>query len=451
MFTLRFLRGEFLFIGMKTFAITVLILSGAAALKTFAATNALTVTPAFVNQLAEEMRTNHPALFAARARTNAAGANLAAVRTWDDPMFKLGGMAAEEMMRREDGDIIYSLEQKLPLFGKPKAARAVAAAELRFETAGESYQFQILRRELAKAAFRAALTERAVAIGEQDFAWLDVMTTTMEERYRSSAGRLTDVLQMQNERSKRAEQLETDRQNLGQSRFVLNRMLGRKLDSPWPSLELPPVGDAVAFNRSLLTFALRNEPKLRVMREQIKQAEAGVEVARRSRFPEVSAEIESRNYSGNAEWRQTEFSLNFSLPFVNRSKYRADVRREEAKRDAVAFDAKDYEQSIREEVHGLTVKIDAARREALLYRDQIIPRSEQALASARAMLESGNGMLRDALEARRMLLDGRLMYARAVAEQYQMFSELVLCCGLGDLEALQMLNITTPADSRLKN
>jgi hypothetical protein len=31
------------------------------------------------------------------------------------------------------------------------------------------------------------------------------------------------------------------------------------------------------------------------------------------------------------------------------------------------------------------------------------------------------------------------MYARAVAEQYQMMSDLVLCCGLGDFEALQMI------------
>jgi hypothetical protein len=38
-----------------------------------------------------------------------------------------------------------------------------------------------------------------------------------------------------------------------------------------------------------------------------------------------------------------------------------------------------------------------------------------------------------------MLLETRLMYARAVAEQYQMMSELVLCCGLGDLEALEMI------------
>jgi outer membrane protein TolC len=98
-----------------------------------------------------------------------------------------------------------------------------------------------------------------------------------------------------------------------------------------------------------------------------------------------------------------------------------------------------YTLAVREEVHGLTVKIDAARREAVLYRDEIIPRSETALASARAAWESGRGMFRDVLDARRMLLEARLMFARAVSEQYQMMSELVLCCGLGDLEALQMI------------
>jgi hypothetical protein len=38
-----------------------------------------------------------------------------------------------------------------------------------------------------------------------------------------------------------------------------------------------------------------------------------------------------------------------------------------------------------------------------------------------------------------MLIEGRTQYVRAVAEQYTAMSELVLCCGIGDLEALEML------------
>jgi hypothetical protein len=38
-----------------------------------------------------------------------------------------------------------------------------------------------------------------------------------------------------------------------------------------------------------------------------------------------------------------------------------------------------------------------------------------------------------------MLLDGQGMEARAIAEQYRLLADLVLCCGLADLEALDML------------
>ncbi len=398
----------------------------------------LRVTPEFINQFTEELRTNHPALMAARARTNAAAAGIAAVRTWDDPMFRVGGMAADTTMRADNGDIFYAAEQKLPLFGKPRAARAIASAELDVEIANEDYQFQILRRDFARAAFRAALVEETVRIGEQDLAWIEVTAKVVEQSYRSGSGRLVDVLQLQNERSKRIEQLQTDRAKLGHEKLSLNRLLNRPLESSWPVLELPSVAQTVFYNPRLVDFALRYEPKLRMMRQQIRQTEASVAAARKQRLPDVTLGVENRNYSRNGELRQTEVMLGFTIPFGNNSKYRADIRREDEKRKATEFETKDYELSVREEVHMLTVKIDAARRETLLYRDQVIPRSEQALASARSMYESG-GALRDVLDARRMLLEGRLMSARAVAEQYEMLSELVLCCGLGDLEALQMI------------
>lgn len=424
---------------MKTIAITALILSGAVSLRSFATTNSLVLTPALVNQFAEEMRTNHPALTAARARTNAAAAGVTAVRSWDDPMIRLGGMASDETMRRENGDIIYGAEQKLPLWGKPELARRVARAELGVESANADYQFQSLRSALAKALFRAGLAERLVAIGEQDLAFVQLLNEAADAKYRAGAATQVELLQLQNGRAKRATQLETDRARLTHEHVALNRFLNRDLNSPWPSLELPPVAAPVSYSERLVNLATRYEPKLRMLREQTKQSQAVLEATRRARMPDVSFGVESRNYSGNGEWRQAEFMLNFNLPLFNRGKYRAEIRRDEAKLQASEADAADYSLSVREEIHDLTTKIDAARRDAVVYRDEIIPRSEQAVASARAAWETGRGMLRDLLDARRMLLEGRLMYARAVAEQYEMLSDLVLCCGLGDLEALQML------------
>jgi outer membrane protein, heavy metal efflux system len=429
---------------MKRIVFAILILSGAAEWRSSADTNALAVTPAWVNQLAEEMRTNHPALLAARARTNAADANVKSVRTWEDPMARIGGMYADKMMRMEDGDLFYGAEQKLPLFGKPGAMRKMAFAEFTVEVADQDLKFQTLRSELAKALFRVALADESLAIAAQDLAWLDITTRVVEGSYRSGTGRLMDVLTLQNEQSKRIAQLETDRDKRAQAVLMFNRLLGRELNAPWPRLQLPPLAEEIKYSESLAGYALRYEPRLKKMREEIRMAEAAANVARKERWPELSLGFENRNYSGNGELRSSEIMVGFSIPWGNVSKYRAAIRREDEKKRAAEFEARNMELASREEVHGLVVKIAAARREALLYRDEVIPRSEQAQASARAMFESG-GMLRDSLDARRMLFEGKLMYARAVAEQFEMLSELILCCGLGDLEALQML--VTPSES----
>lgn len=146
--------------------------------------NAVVVTPDYLSQLADEMRTNHPALRAAGAMTNAAAAAVAAVRTWEDPMVMAGTMAAREDLRASDGDINYGVQQKLPLFGKSRLERNVA------------------RVALAKAAFRAVLADRVVAIGEQDLAWLDTMKQLLESNARVGQASQVEILQIQNARAK---------------------------------------------------------------------------------------------------------------------------------------------------------------------------------------------------------------------------------------------------------
>jgi cobalt-zinc-cadmium efflux system outer membrane protein len=449
---------------MKTFCLSITVsgavLSGFAASETAppatsaAAIRGVTVTPEYLGRLAEEMRTNNPALRAAYARTNAAAANVNSVRTWEDPTARIGGLTAREEMRADEGDILYGVEQKLPLFGKPELARRVARAGLAAESAGADYQFQIQRSALAKIAFATALADQVVAIGEQDLTWLDAIDQTVESKYRAGQATLVEMLQVQNERARRETQLQTDRDELSHQQVALNRLLNRDLQTPWPRLELPPLPGVVNYNQKLVNFALNHEPKLRVMQEQVKQAEATVNLTRRQRAPDVSFGFDGRNYSGDGTFRQGMFVLSMNVPWGNAGHYRSDIQREEGKLHATQFDLADYQLGLREEVHRLTVKINSARREAALYRDQIIPRTESALSSARAGWEDGRGPFRDLLDARRMLLEGRLMYVRAAAEQYQMMSELVLCCGLGELGALSVIgaepDASTPGGSNEK-
>jgi cobalt-zinc-cadmium efflux system outer membrane protein len=404
-------------------------------------TNALQITPEFISLLVKEMETNNPAFLATLARTNAAAASVRSVRTWEDPTARLGGMGAREELRASDGDVIYGVEQKLPLFGKPQAARRLAAAGLGTEIASSDYQFQMLRRELAKATFRTALADKIVQLGAQDIDWLEAVARTVQTKYGAGQATLVETLQVANERARRANQLRTDRNNLDHERVALNRLLNRELHSPWPVLLLPPAAEPVIYSDRLVQLALRNEPKIKLLQQQIKQGEASVDLTRRQRFPDVSVGLEGRNYTGDASFRQGMVVFSMNLPWVNRDKYRSDIQRDEAKLKATELDLADYQLAVREDVHHLTIKIDAARRDALLYRDEIIPRSHSALESARSAWEANRSAFRDVLDARRMWLEGETMYARAIAEQYDMLSELVLCCGLGKIESLNMIDV----------
>jgi outer membrane protein TolC len=315
-------------------------------------------------------------------------------------------------------------------------------AEAEAEGARAELQFQNLRRDLAKALFRAAYAERVIEVGRLDLAWLETLSGVAEERYRAGNGSQVEVLRLQNERAKRAETLRTDEGRRDHELLTINRLLNQELDASLEKFQLPETAGAVAYTPRLVELAVRHEPRLRVMRREIETAQAGVAAARKARLPDLAGFADTRQYSGDGGFREATFGIKMSLPWFNRGRYQSDVARERARLQAAEADTADQEQAVREEVHELTVNIDAARREALLYRDQIIPRSEQTLVVARENWVNNRGTFNDVMEARRLLLDAQLAQSRAVSEQYQLMAQLVLCCGLADFEMLQTIGIT---------
>jgi len=413
-----------------------------------AGTNRIILTPVLINEFAEEARSNNAALWAARSRVKAAEENAKSIPIWRDPEVMIGGMGAETMMRMEDGDIMYGAEQMLPVFGKEKAARKAARAEIPVEVADLEYRFQTLRKDLAQGLFKAALADELLVLVEQDLQWLTTLRRAVEDRYSAGDASQMDVLRVQNERSRRAEQLRTDENERESSYAALNRILNRNVIAGWPRMGLPEVAGAIPFTTEMLRMAEKFEPKLRVMREERARAEAMVDLSRVERRPDLSAGVEARQYSRTGEGRSASVVLKMTVPWFNRGKYNSAVRRDEARVQEIDYRIEDMLYEVRTEVHHLIAMIDNARREALLYRDEIIPRSEQALRSAEAAWRGGRDALRDVLDARRMLLEARTMYFKALSEQYIAISELILCCGIADLEALEMLAKETKEENK---
>src|SRR6185503_11414819 len=187
----------------------------------------------------------------------------------------------------------------------------------------------------------------------------------------------------------------------------------------------------------LIVQATEAAPQLDVMRASLRQAESSLVLARKQRLPEVSVGVEGRQFADTGEFREGVVTLGLSIPWGNRSRYAADVKREQRKLEAAQLDIADMQLALRDEVSRLTIQIDNARRESALYHTDIIPRTQQALDGARANWLNNRGTLRDVLEARRMLLEAQTMEARAISEQHSMLADLLLHCGRGEFGNLQ--------------
>jgi outer membrane protein, heavy metal efflux system len=404
-------------------------------------TNSVVITTDFVESLMTEAQTNNPGFLAAGSRTKSAMANVASVRTWEDPTFMVGVslFSPQGFEASQQGDLTYGISQKLPLWGTPSLNLHVAEAVASVRHAETDFRFRQLRSDVMKQLYATALAEREVQIGDQDLAWLQVTAKEIETKYQNGQVSVADTLQIQNEVAERNDQLRTDHLMLDHEGVSLNRLLNRDFNSHWPSLQLPEVFPVIPYSEALLALAVTNEPQIKVMEQEIKAAEAQTQLTRRSRLPDVNLGVQGDQYSGDGGFRSGTFTLSFSLPWFNESKYHKDYQREQEAQKAVEQDRDDQVLMVREELHHLTLDIENQHRDALLYRDEITVRAEQMLANRLTDWETGRGTLRDVLDARRMWLDSQLNAAQAVAGERQDVAELMLWAGLENTEALTPL------------
>jgi outer membrane protein TolC len=228
--------------------------------------------------------------------------------------------------------------------------------------------------------------------------------------------------------------------------FALNRLLNRDLHAPWPRVAVPDIQPEIYYTHKLVDAALAAEPRLKVMREESASAKAAADLTRRQRLPDVSVGVEARQYSGDSGFREGMVTVSFSVPWLNGSRYDEDWKRDQQRKLASDLASADYALSVREELHHHILALDAARRRAVLYRDELIPLAEQTLSSARAAWEHNVGPFEDILDAHRALLADQLALARALADQDSMLAQIAFITGSRGVGTLVMLAGNPPSD-----
>ena len=421
------------------------------------------VTADLVRRLSEQMRERHPELRGLADASRAERLNAEGTRRWADPDVMAGGALYRYAdMARENGDVYYGVEQKLPVMGKEKAARALAesnavAAGVRVEA-----RFAELRRDLAVKLFIAAAARSEAVLVAADVAWLEAQVRLGRTRVASGTEPAAMVLRMENELDRRrldwtnavarrrdaeqAVEFQVSRSGVGQGKDSRTGVSSGVPSGNWSlatgnsqSWSLPPVADAVPFGPVLVRFAERAEPEVLRREREIGVASAAVQVTRRSQRPDLAVGVQSYHDSATGTAAQGMLTVTMSVPWFNRANYRRDLERDRARMASAEAQAEDARLQVRREVHRLVTQIDAGRREAVLMRDVLLPRTRRLQDSLEGLWASGRGELRDLLEVRRQRIEAEMAEVRATAEYWMAVSELLLCCGLEDLETVREL------------
>ncbi len=376
-------------------------------------------SPIFIQRLVSEAVTKHPKVGAAEARTQAATSAVRGVRLWQDPQVGLGMMAANNMNRRVNGDILASIDQPLPRLSLYKAEKRKANADELAQKATQRQTANELGLSVAQAVLELALADEVIRLQAENLAWLGAIVKTAEERAKNPNATATETLRLESEFAVRTQTLASAKRQRAQFATTLNLLLVRPPEAPWSPLILPVQAEEI-FNSIALKVRLeRDNPQLDAMRHQVEGAQAEADAARARKKPVFSLGTQYFTYSrGTLNDSMLVFGFKMTLPWFNSRVYKADIERAENLR---AASQKDLDAEQRELYTQLTALITEAKNQEKLaeaYTDEVLPKTEQALATLQNAWVSSRATLLEVLDARRLLLDARQEQKRALAARH---------------------------------
>ncbi|MFZ2282080.1 MAG: TolC family protein [Prosthecobacter sp.] len=376
------------------------------------------VTPLLLNRLIQEAVTTHPSIEAAQARTQAATSAIDAVRLWEDPQLGLGTLFASQINRQGNGDILGGIDQMLPRPKLYQAEKRRAAAEQQVQQAARRQTANELALSVAQVTLELALADEVVRLQTENVGWLQTIVKTAEERAKSPDATATETLRLESELAVQTQTLAAAKRQRSQFATTLNLLLGRSVDHNWQPLSLPVQAQAVASAVALKVRLERNNPRLDALRHQAEGAQAQADAAREKRKPVFSAGVQVYGYSqGNSSDMMTMVTLKMSLPWFNRSVYKADIARAESQRDAAQSDLAAEQRLLYTQITSMLTQAENNRRLAEAYTSEVLPKSEKTVETLQNAWVSSKATLLEVLEARRALLQARQEQKRALAAQ----------------------------------
>jgi cobalt-zinc-cadmium efflux system outer membrane protein len=376
-------------------------------------------TPLTLEELEQRALEHNPTLAQARSQIEAARGRAEQAGLWPNPSV---GYTAEEVSRSptiRGGEHGIFVEQRIPLGGKLKLSQAIYAREAdvaEMITAGQ--RLRVLN--TVRILYVEALVEaRRVMVREQLATLTHDASGVSRQLANVGAADETDLLEAEME-AQRADLALVEAR--GRERGVWARLAQTVGD---PSLSLQPLGGNLdellrpLEHDVMLAVLLRDSPEIRTAAARVETARATIARARREPIPDLVMRGGPRYNRelldpGPSPVGWEAFAdIGISIPLFDRNQ--GAVRAAQAELARAEDERRRIELELRVRMADVFERYSSAKTRAEVYRDEIVPRAEQAYQLFQARYREMAAAYPQVLIAQRTLLRSTDEYLAAVA------------------------------------
>ncbi len=371
----------------------------------------------------------NPSIRAAQRRVERLWDEVPQAESLDDPVFQVAPIGEMAQTAAGEVSLMTSLSQKLPFPGKRDTRGRIAAQSAAMARQDLASTRLSVMGDTRKAYWSYFYAQQAIEVTQDSRDLLEQFQATARAKYQAGTATQQDVLRASVELSNLDNQLITLKQRRTTAVAMLNSLMDRPIDAALPAPRKVKLGDVTLSLDSLLAQAARTNPDLRKIHDRIEMYRQKLRLARLNRWPDLTLgltynAVEDQGLAPMANGKdQWWLGFGINLPIWQDKLNAAENGALQGVLEGVGdLTAKQNELAFR--IQDAAVRVDTQHRQALLFRDVIVPQAQQTVEVSQSAYQAGRLDFLTLVDNWRKLLDYELMYQQNLSQYEQSVADL---------------------------
>jgi cobalt-zinc-cadmium efflux system outer membrane protein len=366
---------------------------------------------------------NNQGLKAAFNNWKAALEQIPQAKSLSDPVISYGYATRPTPQRS-----MFEIMQMFPWFGtfdaRSEQAQSMAqSAAMQYD----ALKLQVIY-DVKKGFYELSYLSQAIKVTKDNLELVRHLEEVVRIRYAASSATHPDLIRTQIEQDELENKIISLEKQKPALIAGLNSILDRPTDSDISStdqIEYKPLQiDMLKLSETIN----KSNPRLQAMDYEVKSAESEQILTQKSFYPEFGVGVGVDAGMGENMNSRTMVKVQLSLP-IWRDNYKAAERQAQAQLSRTKHLRMQMANDLAAQAQKIFYELENSRREVELYRDVIIPKAKEMLATSETAYQTGVRDFLNLIDAQRKLLDYRLMYEQAKSNYAIKLAELEMVVG----------------------